>query len=97
MKTLIYRIRKVQDDKEGNEFIVTSSILDSEISFDEVYEISDIVHEWVSAKSCADLADGNYQKIRNNSFRALLSNMALHTPTATQPKTYFIEKEVDHD
>ena len=75
MKTLIYRIRKVQDDKEGNEFIVTSSILDSEISFDEVYEISDVVHEWVSAKSCADLADGNYQKIRNNSFRALLSTI----------------------
>ena len=97
MKTLIYRIRKVQDDKEGNEFIVTSSILDSEISFDEVYEISDIVHEWVSAKSCADLADGNYERIKNNSFRGLLSNMAVLTPIHKQPKTYFIEKEVDHD
>lgn len=96
MKTLIYRTRKVIDDKQGNEFVVTQNNLDCEISFDEVYVISDTVHEWVAAKSVADLDNGNHEKIRNNSFRGLLSNMVLHTPITLQPKTYFIEKEVDH-
>lgn len=96
MKTLIYRTRKVIDDKQGNEFLVTQDNLDCELSFDEVYVISDIVHEWVAAKSVADLDNGKYDKIRNNSFRGLLSNMALHSPVVHQPNTYFIEKEVDH-
>lgn len=96
MKTHVYRSRKVIDDKEGNEFLVTSENLDCELSFDEVYLIDDKTHKWVAAKSVADFENGNHEKIRNESFRGLLSNMSVHTPIALQPKTYFIEKEVDN-
>lgn len=96
MKTLIYRTRATHDSKVGNDFLVTQSNLDCELNFDEVYVISETLHEWVSAKTVADLDNGNHQKIKNASFRGLLSNMVLHTPVQLQPKTYFIEKEVDH-
>lgn len=92
MKTFIYRIAKVADGKVGNDFLITTED-NIDVPFDEVYAICDNVHEWLAAPVVADLACGKGQKIKNASFRGLLSNLALYTPVSEQPKTYFIEKE----
>ena len=93
MKVFIYKVAHVENDKVGYNLIITTSNLDDELSFDEVHAISDFTHEWVSAKSIADLMSGNYSKIKNNSYRGLLSNVLLYSPMSEQPKTYFIEQE----
>lgn len=93
MTTFIYRTGKVEGDKEGNEFLVTKQNLDSELNFEEVYCISDKIHEWVASKSVADFLNGKYEKIKSLNFRTYLSTMALHTPKESMPKTYFLEKE----
>lgn len=96
MRTIIYRAKHVEGDKVGNNFTITAENLDSELTYDEVYIISSVTHEWVSAKSLSDIDNGIYEKIKNNSFRGLLSNIALYTPPSKQPETYFIEKEHDY-
>ena len=92
-KTLIYRTKAVEEDKVGNNFLVSKDNLDCEHNFDEVYGIYVITSRWVSAKTVADLNNGKHAAVKNESFRALLSNMALHTKQ--YPQTYFIEKERD--
>lgn len=96
-KTLIYRAKATHDDKVGNDFTVTTSDLDCELTFNEVYIIDDKTQRWVSTPTVADLKNGNHAVVKNSSFRGLLTNMALHTPIELQPKTWFIEKEVEHD
>lgn len=95
--TYIYRAKATHDDKVGNDFTVSQDNLDCELTFDEVYVINPKTQRWVSAATVADLNNGNYAAVKNVSFRGLLSNMSLHTPQALQPKTWFIEKEVEHD
>lgn len=94
MSTIIYRTATTIGERVGNDFLVTQQDMDAPSDYTEVYALSNKSHEWVAGKTFADIENGNYERIKNNSFRGLLSNMALHTPVHKQPKIYFIEKEV---